>query len=143
MTSAPQGCMPHWRLGDASKEFWLSSSLVCTIRPQSLQTASISPDFYKSPLPVALTRPMVDDFHCVWINERLQNAVCRPRADHILVRGPSVVQKLSRSGCGFLSVRLFEEGFGIGSRSRQPVRRCDTSGVIAHRTIPTDCGGRK
>jgi hypothetical protein len=28
----------------------------------------LSPNFHKSPLPVALAGPIVNHFHCVWIN---------------------------------------------------------------------------
>ena len=39
-------------------------------------------------------------------------------------------------------MRLFKKRFRVSSRSPKSVQRYDISGVVAHPTIPTDCGAR-
>ena len=76
---------------------------------------------------------MVNHFHCVWIDERFQNALRCLLADHVFVRRPSIVQEFGRSGSGLFFVRLYQERLCIGSRSPMPVYRYNVRGVMAHR----------
>jgi len=72
-------------------------------------------DLHEAPYPFAMAGPIVNHFHCVWIDERFQNALRRLRADHVFVRRASIVQDLGRSGGGLFLVRLDQERLCIGS----------------------------
>ena len=71
-------------------------------------------DLHEAPYPFAMAGPIVNHFHCVWIDERFQNALRRLRADHVFVRRASIVQDLGRSGGDLFWVRLDQERLCIG-----------------------------
>jgi len=84
-------------------------------------------DLYQAPYVFALAGPIVNHFHCVWIDERFQNALRCLLADHVFVRGASIVQELGRSGSGLFLMRLYQERLCIGSRPPS-VKRYDVRG---------------